>query len=104
MHKHIVRLLVATVVGSAAAIAVASPAHAEPCGASSWKEAPLTQSVAYRSCAPSGNTRLKGWIKGGPFGLQTGPCVTIPAGGSKYLMNNQPTYETTLLPWGVKSC
>ena len=104
MRKQVVSLIVATMVGSVAVVVLSSPAHAEPCNGSSWKEDVNTQTVAYRNCAPNGSVRLRGWIKGGTFGYQQGSCVTIPAQGSRYLMRTQPTFSASLLPWGVKGC
>lgn len=104
MRNKIGSLLVATTLGCVTAVVLATPAHAEPCGGSSWKEDVNTQTVAYRNCAPS-SARVKGWITGGLAGPGNGPCTTVPGnGGSKYLLRVFPTFTSTLLPWGVKGC
>jgi hypothetical protein len=101
VRRQIASLAAAIIFGGAAAVALSSPAQADPCGASSWKKDVNTQSVGYRNCS-SGTIWLQGWVST-QFGTITGSCKAIAGNGSATLVN-AVTFKVPLQPWGVRFC
>ncbi|MBG0830087.1 hypothetical protein HS041_20170 [Planomonospora sp. ID67723] len=99
MKRAIRAAAVAALVGGTLTIP-ASPAHAEPCGASSYVSGRV-QYVVYRNCGSTNSFRMRAWID---FGIWRtwGGCKIVPPYTSGVLHSKDDT--PVMSRWGLEGC